>query len=264
MTRLPPSTYLEHIVSDSQRFRAALADCDPATLVPSCPEWTADDLLWHLTEVQGFWAHIIEHRPSSPEGYQEPTRPAGHAALLASFDTASASLVGALARADAEEPAWSWDDDHTVGFTFRRQAQEALVHRVDAEQTARIASTLDIELAADGVDEVLAIFYGGCPPWATYAVLPYVVEVVVTDTQESIFVQPGQFSGTGPESGTVYDRVGMIDVMASPAPADATIAGTAADLLLWLWSRADHGNLSLTGDPDAIAAFNEGVSSSLD
>ena len=39
-------------------------------------------------------------------------------------------------RADPAEPAWTWSAEQTVGFTLRRQAHEALIHRLDAEQTA--------------------------------------------------------------------------------------------------------------------------------
>ena len=30
--------------------------------MPSCPDWNADDLLWHLAEVQWFWATIVRER----------------------------------------------------------------------------------------------------------------------------------------------------------------------------------------------------------
>src|SRR5918995_144022 len=52
-----------------------------------------------------------------------------------------------------------------VGFILRRQAHEALIHRVDAEQAAGVPSDVDPALASDGVHEVLAVMYGGCPPW---------------------------------------------------------------------------------------------------
>ncbi len=111
---------------------------------------------------------------------------------------------------------------------------------------------------------MLSIFYGGAPPWATYATVPHVVEVAITDTTESIFVKPGAFSGTSPNSGNVYENEGMIEVLANPEPANATIAGSAADLVLWLWDRADDSRLMISGDGDAIAAFSTGVGSSID
>ena len=43
--RLEYPTYLDHIRTESARFRAALADCDPSARVPTCPDWDAADLL---------------------------------------------------------------------------------------------------------------------------------------------------------------------------------------------------------------------------
>ncbi|MGW7193949.1 hypothetical protein [Streptomyces sp. NPDC054838] len=41
-------------------------------------------------------------------------------------------------------------------------------------------------------------------------------------------------------------------MLAEPGPADATVRGTAADLLLLLYGRLDHrsGAFQLSGDPD--------------
>src|SRR5687768_12945557 len=134
MTRLDFPTYLQHIRDESARFRAALVGSDPAARVPACPDWDATDLMWHLgAGVQGFWADIIEQRPEGPaEGRTDPERPATFEEALERFDLDHARLVAALESADPADPAWTWADEQTVGFTFRRQAHEALIHRVDA------------------------------------------------------------------------------------------------------------------------------------
>ncbi len=67
-------------------------------------------------------------------GRSRPARP--WAGLLEAFDAARADLGEGLAGAGPTEEAWTWAEDHTVGFVARRQALEAQVHRVDAEQTA--------------------------------------------------------------------------------------------------------------------------------
>ena len=65
--RLEYPTYLDHIRTESARFREVLTDCDPSARVPTCPDWDAADLLWHLAGVQLFWAKVIRHRPASPD-----------------------------------------------------------------------------------------------------------------------------------------------------------------------------------------------------
>ena len=43
----------------SELFAAMLAETDPAARVPTCPDWNAADLLWHLITVHAFWAAVL-------------------------------------------------------------------------------------------------------------------------------------------------------------------------------------------------------------
>ena len=77
MDPLPFPAYLEHIRTESARFRDVLADCDPAARVPACPDWDAADLLWHLPTVQAFWAEVVRTRPApADEEVERSLRPA--------------------------------------------------------------------------------------------------------------------------------------------------------------------------------------------
>ena len=137
MTTLAPERYLDHIRTESQRFRDVLADCDPAARVPGCPDWDAADLLFHLAGVQHFWSTIIRQRPAG-------SREARGAGAPGDVRRAARVLRRVLRRAGRRPSrrrtrpshAWSWAPEQTVGFTFRRQAHEALIHRLDAEQAA--------------------------------------------------------------------------------------------------------------------------------
>ena len=55
------------------------------------------------------------------------------------------------------------------------------------------------DLAADGVDEVLDVMYGGCPPWGEFSPLPHYVRLDLTDTGDQVWVQLGRFHGTDPD-----------------------------------------------------------------
>jgi len=248
MTRLAFDTYLDHIRTESRRFRDVLADCNPGAQVPSCPDWNAADLLWHLAEVQHFWATIVSNRPKGPDDYTEPPRPQAYDALLATFDTENAALVSALEAAHPAEEAWTWSAEQTVGFIFRRQAHEALIHRLDAELTAGAVTPLDPVLATDGVEETLAVMFGGCPPWGTFAGLPHYVRVDVSDTGASVWVQIGRFTGTDPADDVHYDE-DDINVVADPGTEpDAVVEGPAGALDTWLWRRGDDSAIHVKGD----------------
>ncbi len=268
MNRLADATYLDHVRTESARFAEVLATCAPDTRVPSCPDWDAADLVWHLTGVQDFWLHVVTHRPAPPEDYDEPERPdLPYDELLALFRATHERFVAALATADPADPAWSWstaDDAQRVGFTYRRQAHEALIHRLDAELAAGTPTPLPADLAADGVDEVLDLMYGGRPAWGRFDSEPVYVEYRIADAGRSVWTQLGTFSGTAPD-GTV--RAGEPDQRVVPAPevaADVVVAGTAERLDAWLWHRYDDSGITIEGDPAAWARAAAVLGQSID
>jgi len=262
MTMLSPETYLEHIRLESARFREVLADCDPAARVPTCPDWSAEDLLWHLATVQRFWAGIVVDRPVERDEADQPERPSSYAEVLRSFDDWSASLVDALEGVDTAEEAWTWSEDHTVGFILRRQAHEALIHRLDAEQTAGAASEVDANLAADGVAEIIGVMFGGCPSWGSWDPLPHYARLDCTDTGDELWAQFGLFSGTDPDSGEVVSAEEDFHLVEAPddVEPDVVIDGPAASLDAWLWHRGDDTDLSIAGDRSILDRFRGIVS----
>ena len=58
---------------ESDRFYALAEGADPSRPVPSCPEWTVADLVWHLGEVHWFWATDIELRATDPDTVEAAT-----------------------------------------------------------------------------------------------------------------------------------------------------------------------------------------------
>lgn len=264
MAPLDAPEYLRHLRSESTRFREVLSTCAPDARVPGCPAWDAADLLWHLTEVQHFWGSIITGRPAGPDELTPPERPASYDDLLGAFDVASARLVDALESASPEDKAWSWSQEQTVGFTYRRQAHEALIHRLDAEQAAGSVTGMDPRLAADGVLEVLDIMYGGCPPWGEFHGLPHHVRIDLTDTADTIWVQLGRFHGTDPDTGIEHHE-DDISVVADPGvEPDAVISGPAAVMDARLWRRGDGDSLHVAGDLAIVDHFRTAIHHPID
>ena len=129
--------FLDHLELESARFAEAINGARPEAPVPSCPDWNADDLLWHLAEVQWFWGTVVRERASRDQAEKhKPPRPGDRAGLAAFFDRVSSELADVLAATPPDTHAWTWSEDQTVGFIRRRQAHEALIHRVNAELTA--------------------------------------------------------------------------------------------------------------------------------
>ncbi|HHU10403.1 MAG TPA: maleylpyruvate isomerase family mycothiol-dependent enzyme [Intrasporangiaceae bacterium] len=244
------------IAAESERFAAALATADPTVPVPTCPDWTALDLLSHLTQVHQFWAAVIGERLTGPqagefEENQEPL-PQDPQRLQQLRRQATADLLAALDSRDPGEWAWSWfEPDQSVDFTWRMQTHEATMHRVDAELTAgQDISPIDPDIAGDGVDHVLDVMWNWAPADAD-RVRSGVVELRATDTGRTW--QVGTVRWTGQAWGQTFTDHPTGERVEGQAP-DATISGTAEDLDLLVWTRADRG-LTREGDPRILAEF---------
>ncbi len=249
---------------ESARFVSVLAEVPAGSRVPTCPDWDVDDLLWHLADVQWFWGEIVQHRAATAEGAGEhPPRPPDRAGLLALFDRVSARLQHQLATTPAPTPVWMWARDHrTVGYIARRQAHEAMIHRVDAELTAGVHRLpLDPALAADGVDEMLRIMASDGPdgvdlrpgPGQTW------LRVVATDVVpgRSWLLRPARLVGVDADGEAIDEATVLVAPDDDGRPAAATVGGAAADLDCLMWNRPPVGPLTRDGDPEALAILDE-------
>jgi uncharacterized protein (TIGR03083 family) len=258
--------YLAHLARDSDRFADLLLTADPMQPVPSCPDWTTVDLFWHLTEVQWFWGTMVRERADDPGALStpRPERPSDLGSLGHTYATVSAALEDALASLSPETPVWTWSDDKTAGFVRRRQAHEALIHRVDAELATGQSSEIDPGLATDGIDEVLVVMYGHVPSWATFERDGGTVRIETTDTGATWTVDLGRVSGTDPESGESHDERGLVVLGGEDPKADAVVRGTAGDLDCWLWNRLAAEHVERSGDEKTLAAMQAVLEQGID
>jgi uncharacterized protein (TIGR03083 family) len=257
--------YVAHLTADSARFATVVGDLPPSAAVPSCPEWNADDLLWHLAEVQWFWGTVVREQLSGPEAEQlKPARPADRAGLAGFYDRASHDLRDILAATPPSAPAWTWSEDRTVGFIRRRQAHEALIHRIDAELAAGDRTGMDPQLSADGVDEVLRVMYGYPPAWGIFTPQTQPLRLRATDTADSWLVTLGRFGGTDPSDQQAYDEPAILTAPQDQGlPAAATVSGSAADLDCWLWRRSTGAQLERSGEQEVLDRFEAAIASGI-
>lgn len=240
--------FIAAISSESARFSHLIRTSHMAAPVPSCPGWSMADLAWHLAEVQYFWASITAGPLTSPDSVIDLDRP-DDTALPSLFDRQTERLSAALAAHGPETACWSWHDGgQSIAWVARRQAHEALIHRVDAELTAGGPFVVNETLAADGVDEILRYFLdsSNIPDWASFDPDDATAALQI-DTGAAWHLQLGRFTGTSPNTGKDYDdpAVVLCDAIAGPT---ATVQGVAADLDLWLWGRGSVKTLQVIGD----------------
>ena len=244
--------YHAAILTESTRFAALIGDTDQTAPVPSCPGWSVADLTWHLLEVQYFWASIVADLLDTPETVTELVRPPD-ADLTDLFDVQTTRLVDALQSHGVAETCWSWHaEGHSVGWVARRQAHEALIHRVDAELAHGGEFTVDPTLATDGVDEVLDVMLDSSdiPHWSSFTP-DGPLAVIAANEGRSWAVRLGRFRGTSPQTGNDYNDSALLLTPQVGQP-DAVVRGSSVDLNLWLWGRGTADSLVVTGDASVV------------
>jgi uncharacterized protein (TIGR03083 family) len=137
-----------------------------------------------------------------------------------------------------------WPSDQTVGFWARRMALETVVHRVDAETAAGVATPVDPELAVDGVDEILVVMLEG--DWSE--------EPDDASTGQCVAI------ATGGKTRFVTLERASIRVGESGPPEVAALTGDPPDVLLWLWGRAPDERVSRSGDEEAVRLLRSRLS----
>jgi len=103
------------------------------------------------------------------------------------------------------------------------------MHLVDAHQTLGIPTSIEAELARDGVDEVVSVFYPRQVRMGRTEPLMPGVRIALNESPSVTYVLAGD--GTDPE-----------------APTGALITGSAERVLLMLWGRASIEDLRIVGD----------------
>ena len=245
---LSPADFDRHIRLESNRFLECVRSADPAAIVPACPDWHTIDLLWHLTQVQQFWIAIVADRLESPDSVfaERRSEPDPDEDVFQLFADTTDQLLEVLDGTGDDTAVWTWAEDQTVGFIRRRQAHEALIHRLDAESLTNEDMPIDPALATDGIDEVLSLFHGGAdhtgftPDGAT-------CRITTIDTGSSWDLAFGSkpdgdgFVVAGPLEVSTHDLVLMQD---------------ATHLDTWLWGRGNFQQLETVGDKALLARLN--------
>jgi uncharacterized protein (TIGR03083 family) len=239
------------LVTDFDPFRCieadtlALADAADGHLaspVPSCPGWSVADLVWHLLEVQHFWATVVAERVQDPATVPDAVRP-HEAQLVPELRAGAARLVESLRGAEPGEPVYSWAARRDAGFVVRHQVQEAAVHRWDAEQAVGRQRALDAAAATDAVEEFLEV----STPFRAKEAAP------VGGTLELAAVDTGIRWAVGEDEHGTARWKRLAD--RNDHQPDALIQASASDLVLYLYRRRTAGDLPVTGDVAVAERF---------
>ncbi len=232
---MPPafSELLDMVAERSAVLRSAVAAADDLDArVPGCPDWSLRDLVVHVGQVQRSWAaHALA---GGAQALAIDDVPAGD--LLAWSEESTDVLIRALRDIGPHAPCWTWWEESeapsNAGAVARHQVQEAALHAYDAQSVSGTARELPSDIAIDSVDEFLVVSLGAVGAWQAWPHSPARIDVVATD---------------GPRWTVDLTFVATVHAHAE-GTADATVSGTASDLIVALYSRIPSQRLHVDGD----------------
>lgn len=235
MPVLPAARLLAELESHGQALAVAARELDRPV---AGLEWCVREVVVHTGAVHRWAADIVRRRlPANETGgsrafHPDPAVP--DADLGSWYLAALADLVDVLRAAPDDLEAWTFARGLPARhFWIRRQAHETAIHRVDV---AGAAVEVSPDFAQDGIDE-LAVGFARQRAFAT--------------------AEAGTLALAAADGPSWIIRFGGERIDAAPADrsenADATVAGTSAELYRWLWNRPSA--VTVDGDPDVVALW---------
>jgi len=242
----------EHIAVLGDEGTKLAAAADAAGLdapVPTCPDWTVNDLLRHTGHVHRWAAaHVRDERaaPLDSAGEQEAVGPQpSDADLIAWFRQGHQALVTVLTEADPAVQCWSFlPAPSPLAFWARRQCHETTIHRADADSVTGSVGAVDPVVAGDGIEELLGGFLAR-PRHRDVSAL-HTLHLVATDTGQRWTAVLGP------------DRVELVPQQV-PADPSVTVRAPASDLDLLVWNRMSADDLDVTGDRSVLETWKRVV-----
>jgi len=208
--------------------------------IRTCPEWCMRDLVRHQGEVHRWATAIVRDARSSPD-VPSPDLPDDDE-LVAWFREGCTALVDVLEHAEPDVACFAFmPAPSPLAFWARRQAHETGIHRVDAEHAAGSITPFAVDLAVDGIEEMLFGFASRSRS-RLRSPAPRSIGFRATDAAAQWIVHIGADSVT---------------VSREDGDADCAVEAGASDLFMLLWNRVDPVEVRVAGDTDVLDLWRD-------
>lgn len=227
--------FAEALTARTAAFAGTVAGADPATPVPTCPDWPLRVLVGHIGQAHRWSADIVRSGPAPlPDPFDaDPGTPGEWAGWLRE---GAEDLTEAVRNA-GDTPVWTFFGEQSATFWLRRMLHDTTLHHADAAFATDTAFDVAPDLAEDAITEWLEILSDP----AAASLKPAFAEL--RGTGQTLRLDPGTPDGwliTRTPDGVTWTR--------GTADADVTLAGPAPDLLLVFSRRLPADHVTITGD----------------
>ena len=230
------------LVEETSAFGELIRGGDPATPVPTCPEWTLQQLFKHVGRGNRWAAQIVADRRDSaldPREVRDGKPPDDRDAAVDWLNAGAQLILDSVDDVGADTEVWTFLGPRPAQWWIRRRLHEATVHRADAAIARGTDFHLTPELAADGIDEWLERVAVEAGRESSPLDAGRTLHLHATDDG---LAAAGEWTITGTEAG--------ISLAREHGKGDAAVRGRAQDLLLAIVRRqsASDGGLEIFGD----------------
>lgn len=150
--------YRAALIDETSAFGELIRAADPATPVPTCPDWTIRQLFRHVGRGNRWAAQIVAERrdePLDPREVRDGKPPDDPTAAIDWLNAGAQLIVDSVDAVGADTDVWTFLGPRPAQWWIRRRLHEATVHRADAAIAVGARYQLAPRLAADGIDEWL-------------------------------------------------------------------------------------------------------------
>lgn len=232
------SGHLEGLREAMASFVRSAERAGLAAWVPTTPDWTVRQLVAHQGMVHRWAAAMVRGEEVVPAAWEQEGQAA--ADPLEWLRDGAIEVVATIvaAPADLDTPVFLADAGPPRDFWARRQCHETTIHAVDALSaelgrypSAADAAWIGVDLALDGIDELLTGF------------LPRRFSRLRSEEPRRIVVRPEEGARAWlvelGEGAPVTTRLAGVEAAALP-DGDVLLEGSAVALYLTLWNRSDE------------------------
>jgi uncharacterized protein (TIGR03083 family) len=231
---------LAEILSSTDALADITGGADPATRVPTCPDWSLRQLTTHVGRAHRWAATIVATESAEPIPFREVPdgRLPGDPAERPGWLRRGASGLAEAVRGAGTGPVWTHLGMGPASYWARRMAHATAVHRADAQIAVGERPVIDPVIATDGIGEWLGLLSAGFDP-ERLAVLPQGAVLHLHVTGEGL---DGEW--------LIRGGAGGIAVETGHGKGDAAVRGPASALLLVLMRRLppDDPEVEVIGD----------------
>jgi uncharacterized protein (TIGR03083 family) len=230
------------LIEETAAFGELIRGGDPATPVPTCPEWTLHQLFKHVGRGNRWAAQIVADRRDTaldPREVRDGKPPDDRDAAIDWLNAGAQLICDSVDDAGAHTAVWTFIGPRPAQWWIRRRLHEATVHRADAAIALGTDFQLPPDLAADGIDE-----------WLERVAIEGTGEAAPLDAGRTLHLHAtddglaaaGEWTITGTDDGIAWSH--------EHGKGDAAVRGSAQDLLLAVVRRRSiaDGGLELFGD----------------